>query len=71
MNIVEKIIAAGMLATAVLQILALRNIRVVHKTINSKLDKWLSVEREQGNVAGRAEQRQEDKIAAENKPDAQ
>lgn len=61
MDITGKIIAVGMIATAILQILALRQIRVVHKVINSRLDKWLAIEREQGNTAGREAERKEAK----------
>jgi hypothetical protein len=57
----EQIIAVGMVCTSILQILALRKIGVVHKVINSRLDKWLAVEREQGQTAGREAERQEAK----------
>jgi len=40
---------------------ALRKISVVHKVINSRLDKWLAVEREQGEASGRAKEREEKK----------
>lgn len=59
MELYEKIIAAGLLSTAILQILALRQIAVVHQVINSRLDRWLKIEREQGNAAGREEERKE------------
>jgi hypothetical protein len=55
----EQIIAAGMVCTAILQILALRKIAVVHKVINSRLDGWLAIEREQGQTAGREAQKKE------------
>ena len=58
----EQIIAAGMICTAILQILALRKIAVVHKVINSRLDKWLAIEREQGQTAGREAERKESKM---------
>ena len=51
-----------MVCTAILQIVALRKIAVVHKVINSRLDKWLAVEREQGQTAGREAERKESKM---------
>jgi len=59
MDLYQKIIAAGLLSMAILQILSLRQIKIVHKVINSRLDKWLAVEREQGNTAGREAQKKE------------
>lgn len=37
----------------------LRKVETVHKTINSRLDQWLKVERGQGVAEGREQQRQE------------
>ena len=59
MDAYQTIIMAGLISTAVIQVLSLRQIRVVHRVINSRLDKWLAVEREQGNTAGREAQRKE------------
>ncbi|MFI5223167.1 MAG: hypothetical protein ACHQX3_02805 [Nitrospirales bacterium] len=48
-------------------ILVLRKVEVVHKTINSRLDQWLEIERDQGVAEGRKQATQE---AADKAPGA-
>jgi len=61
MNWTDKIVAAGLICTAVMQMVALRRIRIVHQVINSRLDKWLALERSQGMTDGRQAERDEAK----------
>ncbi len=57
----NKVIAIGVVCTTLMQLLSLRQIRIVHRVINSRLDGWLAVEREQGRTAGREAERAESK----------
>jgi len=61
MDWATKIIAVGVVCTTLIQLLSLRQIRIVHRVINSRLDNWLAIEREQGKTAGREEERAESK----------